>query len=161
MVLRVLSFMVVLAVPALGFAQALMQRTAVSSCQAADGGDEFEFSGSSYLVPSNSEGVLFHCPIDVALAAPADIDRAIVWVGDPSVVEDATAQICFTNLNGTPNETCGAIVSSVGAGYFVQALKPLPPVGVPLTREHAAFLKVYVPQPDPPGYGFFRGFRIE
>jgi hypothetical protein len=152
--------MAVLAIPALTFAQALMQRTAVGSCQATDGGTEVEFDGSSYLVPSNSDGVLFHCPIDAALAAPGGFVRARVWVGDPSVVEDATAQICFTNLNATPSETCGAIVTSNGAGYFAQQLTPLPPA-VLVTRYHAAFIKVYVPSADLNGYGFFRGFRVE
>lgn len=157
--LRVLSLLVALAVPAASFAQALMQRTAVGSCQAVEGGDEIEFDGSSYLIPSNSEGVLFHCPIDAALAAPGGFSSADVWLGDPSVLEDATAQICFTNLNATPSETCGAIVTSNGAGYFAQQLEPLPPAML-VTRNHAAFLKVYVPSPEPSGYGFFRGFRI-
>jgi hypothetical protein len=162
MTLRVLSLMLVLAVPSVTLAATLMQRTAVGSCQVVEGGDEIEFDGSSYLVPSNAEGVLFHCPIDAALAAPGGIARARVWVGDPSAVEDATAQICFTNLNSTPSETCGDIVASAGAGYFAQTLTPLPPPGVVVTRSHAAFLKVYVPSPDPNGgYGFFRGFRIE
>lgn len=160
MTLRVLSLMAVLAFPAFSFAQALMQRTAVGSCQATEGGDEIEYDGSSYLVPSNSDGVLFHCPIDAALAAPGGFARAHVWVGDPSVVEDATAQICFTNLNATPSETCGAVVTSNGAGYFAQQLTPLPPA-ILVTRNHAAFIKVYVPSPEPSGYGFFRGFRVE
>lgn len=161
MAMRLLILMVALAVPAAGLAQALMQRTAVSSCQAVDGGDELEFDGSSYLVPSNTDGVLFECPIDAALAAPGAFARAVVWVGDPSTVEEATAQLCFTDLSATPNEVCGTIVTTTGAGYFAQTLKPLPPPGVLFTRDHAAFLKVYVPQPNPPGYGFFRGFRIE
>jgi hypothetical protein len=161
MIMRAISALAILALPSMASAQALMQRTAVGSCQAVDGGDEFEYSGSSYLVPSNSDGVLFECPIDAALAAPGSITRAIVWLGDPSVVENATAQLCFTNLNATPSETCGPIVSSVGAGYSVQALTPPPPAAGPLTRTHVAFLKVYIPSPEPDGYGFFRGFRIE
>jgi hypothetical protein len=132
----------------------------VGSCQAIDGGDEFEFTGSSYLVPTSSEGVTFECPIDVALAGPGSITQAVVWLGDPSNVENATAQLCFTNLNATPNENCGPVASSVGGGYFVQVLTALPPVGL-FTRSHVAFLRVYVPSPEPAGYGFFRGFRIE
>jgi hypothetical protein len=160
MTLRVLSLMLVLAIPASTLAKALMQRTAVSSCQATEGGAEIEFDGSSYLVPSNTDGVLFHCPIDAALAAPGGFASALVWVGDASAVEDATAQVCFTNLNSAPSETCGPIVTSAGAGYYAQQLEPVPPA-VLVTRNHAAFLKVYVPSPDSNGYGFFRGFRIE
>lgn len=158
--LRAFSLMIALLIPSATFAQPLMQRTAVASCQATDGGDELEFDGSSYLLPTGYDGVLFHCPLDAALASPGGIQRALVWVGDASGIEEATAQICYTNLNSTPSETCGPIVTSSGSGYVAQTLTPLPPGGF-VMRYHAAFLKVYIPSPDTNGYSFFRGFRVE
>ena len=121
---------------------------------------EMEYQGATYLVPSNMASATFHCPIDAALAPPGAIGSATVWVGDPSVSDNASVQLCFTNLADKPNEVCGKPTYSSGAGYFVQSLVALPPA-LELRPSHVAFLKVYVPTPDPPGYGFFRGFRID
>ncbi len=151
------AFAIGLALPA---SAQMVQQVAVGVCQSSNDSKEAEFDGASFLIPSNmNSGADFICPIDGVDAHPTHISSVTVYLGDPSVTEDASVELCFTALNSTPSEICGPPAYSVGAGYFAQAIKAGPP---PLPRGSPlnAFIKVYIPQPNPPGYGFLRGFEV-
>lgn len=154
-----------LALGALGLASAasaqMSQEVAVGVCQAANDSLEVEFLGASFLVQSNAgPNVDFVCPINGVEAPAEDIGSVTVFLGDPSITEDARVEVCVTALHSTPSEICGRPAFSVGAGYFSQAVKAAPPampVGEPLN----AFIRVHIPEPNPDGYGFLRGFRVD
>lgn len=140
----------------------LDQQVAVGVCQATAGSPEAEFTGASYIIASNMDpGVEFICPINGHTAPPEKINSATVYLLNASSLEDASVELCFTNLSGggVPSETCGKAGYSSNLVASTQAIKVGPPKlikGSPLN----AFLKVWMPAPFPAGYAFLRGFMV-
>lgn len=144
-------------------AATLDQQVAVGVCQATAGSPEAEFTGASYIIASNMDpGVEFICPINGHTAPPEKINSATVYLLNASSLENASVELCFTNLSSggaVPSETCGKAGYSSNLVASTQAIKVGPSKlikGTPLN----AFLKVWMPAPFPAGYAFLRGFMI-
>jgi hypothetical protein len=140
-------------------AQAI-QELAVNNCREKNQSAGVFFGASFIVAGNNVPGVEFICPIDAASVAPSDLQTVNVSMHIANSSDIATVELCFTDMHasGFPTENCGPVSLSNGAG--LQILKAAPPKTNKFSDSMVAFIKVWIPAPDPYGYSFLRGFEV-